>query len=185
MTTASETVGDHSSAHSIHEPSPWIRRFSPLVPRSSSVLDIAAGHGRHTRLFHSLKYTVTAVDRNIAGLGDLEDVPEVRIVEHDLEAGLAWPFADHSFSGVVVTNYLYRPLLPVLVDAVTDRGILLYETFARGNEQFGRPRNPDFLLKPGELLEMVSGRFRVLAYEDLIVDDPQPRAIQRICARKE
>ena len=102
----------------------------------------------------------------------------------DLEAA-AWPFAGRRFDAIVVTNYLHRPLLPVLVDSLEPGGVLVYETFARGNEKFGKPSNPDFLLAPGELLEAVRGRLRVVAYEDLVVTAPRPAAVQRLCARRE
>jgi SAM-dependent methyltransferase len=102
----------------------------------------------------------------------------------DLEAG-PWPLAGRRFDAVVVTNYLHRPLLPALVDCLEPGGVLLYETFARGNERFGKPSNPDFLLAPGELLEAVRGRLRVVAYEDRVIDTPRAAAIQRLCARRE
>mgnify|MGYP003336848089 FL=1 len=105
----------------------------------------------------------------------------------DIEGG-PWPYAGQTagqaFDAVIVTNYLHRPLMPLLLDALAAGGLLIYETFALGNEQFGRPSNPDFLLKPGELLEAVRGRCRVLAYEDVYVDTPKPAMVQRICARK-
>ena len=126
-----------------------------------------------------------AVDRDLSGLGDLAGQPGLETLEADLEDGRSFPLAGQEFAGVVVTNYLYRPLLPALVEAVAPGGALIYETFARGNERFGRPTNPDHLTKPGELLEMVRGALRVLAYEDLIVERPKPAAVQRICARRE
>ena len=107
------------------------------------------------------------------------------MIEADLEDGRPFPFREEAFAGVVVTNYLHRPILADIIAAVAPEGLLIYETFARGNEAFGKPSNPDFLLAPGELLEAVRGRLRVLAYEDLIVDDPKPAAVQRIAARNE
>lgn len=100
----------------------------------------------------------------------------------DLEDGAIPDFLGGAFAAVVVTNYLHRPLLPALRAAVAPGGLLIYETFAQGNERFGKPSNPDFLLRPGELLEGLDGRLRVLAYEDLVVDEPRPAAVQRICA---
>ena len=102
----------------------------------------------------------------------------------DIEAG-PWPYAGRRFGAIVVTNYLHRPLLPVLTGSLEPGGVLIYETFAQGNEKFGKPSNPAFLLAPGELLEAVGGRLRVLAYEDLVVEEPRPAAIQRICARQD
>jgi hypothetical protein len=108
----------------------------------------------------------------------------VTLLGADLEAE-PWPYEGRRFDGIVVTNYLHRPLLPVLAGSLETGGVLVYETFARGNERFGKPSNPAFLLEPGELLEAVRGRLRVVAYEDQVVDEPRPAAIQRICARQE
>ena len=163
------------------DPSPWIARFAELVPAGGRVLDVAAGGGRHTRFFLERGHAVTVVDRDTSGVADLRDDPNVEILEFDLEAGEPWPFPGRAFDGVVVTNYLWRPVLPDIVAAVAPGGVLIYETYARGNERFGKPRNPDFLLKPGELLDAVRGTLRVVAYEDLILADP-PRAVQRIAA---
>jgi SAM-dependent methyltransferase len=164
------------------EPSEWIARFAGLAPPAGRVLDVAAGSGRHTRFFLERGHPVTAVDRDTSGLADLKDDPALEILEFDLETGASWPFGDREFEAVVATNYLHRPILPDIVGAVAPGGVLLYETFARGQERFGRPQNPDFLLKPGELLDAVRPALRVLAYEDLVLTDPSPRAVQRIAA---
>ena len=169
--------------HGPGRPSAWVRRFAPLVPAAGAVLDLASGGGRHSRLLLEAGHPVTAVDIAVSGLADLAARDRLEVVEADLEDGRPFPLAGRRFAGVVVTNYLYRPLLPALVDAVAPGGLLIYETFARGNERFGRPSNPDFLLAPGELLEAVRGRLRVLAYEDLVVEEPKPAAVQRICAQ--
>lgn len=163
--------------------SPWIVRFAGLVPAGGPVLDLAAGSGRHTRLFLRRGHPVVAVDRDASGLADLGS-QGLEIVEADLEDGRPWPLEGRRFSAVIVADYLHRPLLAGLVGAVAPGGVLLYETFARGNEAFGRPRSPEHLLEPGELLEAVRGRLRVLAYEDLVEDVPRPAARQRICARR-
>jgi hypothetical protein len=128
---------------------------------------------------------VVAVDRDLSGVADLRGDPGSELVEADLESGAPPPFAGREFGGVVVTNYLWRPLLGALVAAVAPGGALIYETFARGNERFGHPRNPDFLLEPGELLDAVRGELRVVAYEDVVVDTPRPAAFQRIAAVRE
>ncbi len=166
------------------EASAWVQRFASLVPAGGEVLDLACGGGRHSRLFLDLGYPVLALDRDLSRLNDLISRDNFSTQQHDLEDGRAFPLAPESFAGTIVTNYLYRPILPDIVQSVAPGGILIYETFARGNERFGRPSNPDFLLKPGELLDAVAKGFQVLAYEDLIVDLPKPAAIQRICARR-
>jgi len=165
------------------EASEWVVRFAGLVPPAGRVLDLAAGSGRHTRFFLERGHPVTAVDRDTSGLADLKDDPSFESLECDLESGGAWPLAGRQFEAVVVTNYLHRPLLGDLVAAVAPGGVLLYETFARGQERFGRPQNPDFLLEPGELLDAARPALRVLAYEDLVLGDPSPRAVQRIAAQ--
>lgn len=166
-----------------HElPSRWVLRFAGMVPTGGEVLDVACGRGRHTRLFLERGHPVVAVDVDLAGIAGLADHPRLEAIKADLEAGRPFLLRGRRFAGVVVTNYLYRPILPDLVDAVAPGGVLVYETFARGHERFGKPTNPEFLLGAGELLEAVRGRLRVAAYEDLIVDHPRPAALQRICA---
>jgi len=165
-------------------PSDWVVRWCGRIHSGGDVLDIACGSGRHTLLLAGQGYRVVAVDRDAAAIASLHGRQNVTALGADIEAG-AWPFAGRQFAGVVVTNYLHRPLLPLLVDSIALGGVLIYETFAAGNERFGRPSNPDFLLRPGELLEAVRGRLRVLAYEDLQVDVPKPAMVQRICARRE
>lgn len=163
-------------------PSDWIARHADLVPEGGTVLDVAAGAGRHTRLFRRLGHPVVAVDIDSAGLADLADDPDVQLLRHDLEDGGPWPLAGRRFAGVIVTNYLWRPILPDIVASVGPGGALLYETFAAGNERFGKPRNPDFLLTPGELLDAVRGAFRIVAYEDIELSEPRPAMVQRIAA---
>ena len=160
-------------------------RFAGRVPEGGPVLDLACGGGRHSRLFLARGHPVTAIDRDISGIADLSGAPGLEALEADLEDGRPFPLAGRLFAGVIVTNYLYRPLLPALVAAVAPGGVLIYETYARGNERFGRPRNPDHLTKPGELLEAARGHLRVVAYEDLIDETPKPAARQRICAVNE
>jgi len=160
-------------------PSEWVVRWAALIPVGGRVLDVASGRGRHARWLSERGHPVDAVDRDAEAMAALADVP--RVVTHyaDIENG-EWPFERSVFSAVVVTNYLHRPLFPVLLAALAPAGVLIYETFAAGNERYGRPSNPDFLLKPGELLDVVRGRLRVVAYEDVKV--PAPALVQRICA---
>jgi SAM-dependent methyltransferase len=162
-------------------PSPWIVRFAPLVTAGAPALDLACGGGRHARLFLDRGHPVTAVDRDVRGLADLRGEPCLEVIEADLERA-PWPLSGRRFGAVVVTNYLWRPLFPAILDAVADDGFLLYETFARGNEAYGRPTNPDFLLEPDELIEMVRGRLQVVAYEGGHLLRPRPAVVQRICA---
>ncbi len=169
----------------LRDPSLWVRRFAGRVPAGGRVLDLACGGGRHTRLFLELGHPVLAMDRDIAWIADLAGRPDLETLEVDLEDGRPFPLAGQRFAGVVVTNYLYRPHLPALIESVAPGGVLIYETFARGNERFGRPSNPDHLLEAGELLEAVRGFLRILAYEDLDVERPKPAAVQRICALRE
>jgi SAM-dependent methyltransferase len=166
--------------HADTTPSPWIIRFAGLVPAGGTVLDVAAGSGRHSKLFALLGHPVVAIDRDTAGLAGLGDGAE--IIAADLEAGGPWPLGGRRFAGVVVTNYLHRPLFASIIAAVAPGGALLYETFAVGNERFGKPSNPDFLLRPGELLEAVRGHLRVVTYEDVQVDTPKQAMVQRIAA---
>ena len=170
-------------------PSAWVQRYASMVPEGAPVLDLACGGGRHTRLFAEAGHPVTAVDIDLSGLGDLAGHPRVEPVQADLEGGdpvfLRGPLSGRTFGGVVVTNYLHRPLLWHLVAALAPGGVLLYETPAEGNEALGgRVTNPDFLLRHGELLEVARGRLRVIAYEDVVLDGPNP-AVQRICAVNE
>jgi SAM-dependent methyltransferase len=165
-----------------HHPSPWIVRFAPLVPQPGPVLDVACGGGRHTRLFVERGHEVVALDRDPSGVADLRSDPRVEIRTADLEDGTPFPLGARQFAAVVVTNYLYRPILDDLVRAVAPNGLFLYETFAQGNERIGHPTNPDYLLQPGELLEKVRDTLRVVAYEDIEVTEPRPAMIQHIAA---
>jgi len=158
--------------------SPWVRRFAPLVVHGGAVLDVAAGDGRHSRLFLARGHPVTAVDIDAGGLPEHD---RLTVVAADIERA-PWPFADQLFAGVVVTNYLWRPLLPGIAAAVAPGGVLIYETFMRGNEHIGKPRNPDFLLEPGELYEFFSPRLNIVAFEQGVVQRPHPRVVQRLCA---
>jgi SAM-dependent methyltransferase len=170
----------------IERPSDWVSRFAGLIP-DGEVLDLACGRGRHARLLAGLGHAVLAVDRDVAAL-ECAAGPSIATLQIDLENGHPWPFEPGRFSGIVVTNYLHRPLMPFLVASLAESGVLIYETFAFGNEQFGRPSNPDFLLGRGELLGLTAppsdNRLQVVAFEDGYVGIPKPAVIQRICAVK-
>jgi SAM-dependent methyltransferase len=166
--------------HSPAEPSAWVARFTDRIPAGGRVLDLACGGGRHTRHLVGRGFRVEAVDRDPQAIATLSGIPGVNRVLADIEAG-PWPYLGLRFDGIVVANYLWRPLLPLLRASLAPGGVLIYETFAEGNERFGRPSNPKFLLQPGELLRATVG-LRVVAYEDMYVDRPRPAMIQRICA---
>jgi SAM-dependent methyltransferase len=151
----------------------------PLIRPGGLVLDLAAGDGRHSCILIESGFAVRAVDRDISALLTLAG-PRCEVSQVDLETGAAWPL-DDGYDGIVVTNYLYRPLLPAIANALASGGVLIYETFARGNERLGRPRNPDFLLRPGELLQAFA-RLTVIAFEESEVTVPRPAVVQRIAA---
>lgn len=165
-------------------PSPWVGRWVPVAETGGRALDLACGTGRHVALLLERGYTVTAVDADVARLGGLVAEPRVERWEVDLEDGSPFPLAERRFDVLVVTNYLHRPLLPTLVRMVASGGRLVYETFSDDQPRFGRPTEPAYLLRPGELLDAVRGGLRVRGYEDCAVEDP-PRAVQRICAERE
>lgn len=167
------------SVHTALAASDWVRRWSHLVAPGSTVLDVACGGGRHTRWFHDRGCAVTAVDRDATALEGLQSI--ARTVQADLE-GQPWPLPGETYSAVVVTNYLWRALLPDIAHSVGTSGVLLYETFAEGNASVGKPSNPDFLLRSGELLHFAAIHgLQVVAYEDGFCSQPD-RFIQRLVA---
>jgi len=181
---------------SIAPPSDWVARWTPLLRPGARVLDVACGHGRHVHWLARAGHQVTAVDRDAALLAPLAGLAET--IAADLEAG-AWPLPGRRFDAVVVTNYLWRPLMPALLAAVAPGGLLIYETFAQAHAALGRPRRPEFLLRPGELLGLLnapaaprettplpSETWRVIAFEEGRLPargDVPEREVQRIVAR--
>jgi SAM-dependent methyltransferase len=164
-------------------PSAWIRRFLPLIPQGR-VLDLAAGSGRHTRLLREAGYFAVAADRDTAALeAAFSGDSFCEIKKIDLEDGGPWQLGG-GYHGIVITNYLWRPLLPHLAAALAPGGALLYETFMLGQERFGRPTNPDFLLRPGELLAAFLDRLSIVAFEQGEVAAPRPAMVQRLAAVK-
>lgn len=161
-------------------PSPWVMRWSHLVSERGAVLDVACGSGRHVRWFAERGHHITGIDHDAAAVQALHAI--ARIVVADVERG-AWPLPDETFDAVVVTHYLWRPLMPTLLASVAVGGVLIYETFASGQQTIGHPKNPDFLLQPGELLRASQG-LRVIAFEDVFEPQP-PRFVQRVAAVRE
>ena len=155
-------------------PSAWVQRWASLITHGT-VLDVACGSGRHSRFFLARGLKVVAVDR------EPQQIPGARFVQADLEGGKPWPFPGEQFEGVVVTKYLHRPLFPRLLESLAPGGVLLYETLMLGNERFGRPSNPEFLLRPGELREAF-GELTEMGFEEGAVTLPKPAMIQRLCA---
>jgi SAM-dependent methyltransferase len=174
----------------LNQPSSWVKRFAPLI-QAGDVLDLACGGGRHAKFLAECGHRVLAVDRDAQALACAAG-ESITTIQCDLESDQAsysagWPFRDERFQGIVVTNYLHRPLFGTILDSLAPGGILIYETFALGNERFGKPSNLNFLLQPGELLKVVHEarrRFHVVAFEDGYVSRPKPAMVQRICAYK-
>ncbi len=163
-------------------PSSWIVQWAGLIAADAAVLDIAAGGGRHSRFFARRGHKVTAVDRDTGRLAP--EAFEIETVQADLEDGSPWPLPGRRFGAIVVTNYLHRPLFPTLLETLAPGGVLLYETFMVGQERFGRPANPDHLLKEGELLDVARDRLSVTAYEARMISEPRMAMVQRIAARR-
>lgn len=145
------------------------------------MLDLACGGGRHSLYFAALGHPVTAVDIDTARIRAVATEKPIEIIAADLERG-DWPLAERKFDAVVVVNYLHRPHFPLLCGALEDDGVLLFDTFAVGNERHGRPSNPDHLLRPGELLREFGSVLEVVAYEHGEVCEPRPAVRQRLCA---
>ncbi len=166
-------------AHGTEAPSAWVQRWAHLVQPNSQVLDVACGRGRHMRFLASLGHHLTGIDRDPEAIAAVAALGEA--VQADIENG-PWPLPERTFDAVIVTNYLWRPLMPHILASLAPEGVLIYETFAAGNETVGKPSRPDFLLKPGELLSLCQG-LHIVAYEDGFLDSPE-RFVQRIVAVK-
>jgi SAM-dependent methyltransferase len=172
------------TAHMSEKTSLWVERFSSLITTGGSVLDLASGGGRHSLLLAERGYRVESVDRDAEALAGISvKAPCIVTRLADLEGG-PWPYHGCVFDGIVVTNYLFRPLLPMLLNALDENGVLIYETFMVGNERFGKPSNPAFLLRRGELLDLVRRRLTVVAFEQGEIAVPRPAVVQRLCATR-
>ncbi|MBZ2209858.1 class I SAM-dependent methyltransferase [Massilia soli] len=173
------------NSHAAAPVSAWVARFAPLAP-PGEVLDLACGSGRHARHFAALGHPVLALDRDAAALAEAA-AEGVATMAWDLEdPALAWPFEAGRFAAIVVTNYLHRPLFAQLAASLRDDGLLIYETFALGNEAFGKPTNPAFLLAHGELLVHAAAHgLAPVAFEDGVVERPKAAMVQRLCAVKQ
>lgn len=162
----------------------WVRRWAGRVSGGAEILDLACGSGRHGRYFLELGHPVLLLDIDLSGVADLQGQPNAELIGVDLENGNPWPLGNRQFGAVIVCNYLWRPLFPHLIRAVAPGGLLLYETFMRGQEKHGRPSNPDFLLAENELFERLKDSFRILAFEQGEETEPKPSFRQRIAAIK-
>lgn len=173
---------DDARNHGPPNPAGWVRRFIGGIKAGGDILDVACGAGRHMRLALEQGYRVTGIDIDVSKLDDLAERKDVSLIEADLEAGHPFPLRDLRYEGVIVTNYLWRPILPEIVGCVADDGLLIYETFSEGHERKGKPSNPDFLLKRNELLDAVMDKLVVVAFEYGLRPDKQPKIVQRVAA---
>jgi SAM-dependent methyltransferase len=163
-----------------NKPSAWLCRFASLIKPQGNVLDIACGAGRNARWLALQGYVVEAVDRDEAALAGMQGWQNITTRVADLEDA-PWPYAGRKFDAIVVCRYLHRPLLPLLLQSLAVQGVLIYETFMQGQEAYGRPQTPDFLLKPDELLQNFMSKSRLVAFEQGLVTEPQAAVMQRIC----
>jgi SAM-dependent methyltransferase len=180
-TEAPSSGGPARAQGATSDPSPWVVRFAALVPPASRVLDIACGRGRHARLFAGQGCMVDAVDVDATCASAFENEPSIAFTRADLENG-PWPYRGRQFDAIVVTHYLHRALFAILADALAPGGLLIYETFAVGNERYGKPTNAAFLLKPRELIDVFGVSLHVLAYEEGVTGLPRAARIQRLAA---
>jgi len=184
--------GNNGTARQAFNITPWVSRFASLIPANATVLDLACGGGRHTRFFLERGNSVISVDKDTSGLTDCQDNPACKVITVDLEAPEGartdfigkLPFDLPALHCIVVVNYLYRPLLSALAQALAPGGILIYQTFMEGNAEFGRPKNPDFLLKAGELANAFCADFDQIEFFEGFVSIPKKAMIQCYCGRK-
>lgn len=166
-----------------HPPSAWLLSNAHHIMPAGSVLDVAAGYGRNARWLAAQGYQVTAVDKDAAALDSVNGLTNISTHLADIEAN-AWPYTGQTFDAIVVCRYLHRPLFPKLVQSLAPGGVLIYETFMQGQEAYGRPQNPDFLLASNELIQAFEPELKVLAFEQGLLQQSPPAMLQRICAVK-
>lgn len=187
----SERSGVCQAGHLNAAPSPWVVAHAGLIRKGGRVLDLACGTGRHAIWLADQGFSVDAVDRDTHALGNMQGRPDIHTHVADLETG-NWPADDPHYAagyqgiydGIIVSRYLFRPLLSTLTELLAPGGVLIYETFMLGNERYGRPSNPDFLLQPDELKSVYEPLLRIHAFEQGKVEHPVPAMMQRICASK-
>ena len=165
----------------IASPSPWIVEHAACIPRAGRVLDLACGSGRHAIWLAAQGFQVHAIDRDVQATAHMRGMQNIQVTIADIESG-TWPESDELYDGIVVSRYLFRPLLQKLAAMLKPDGVLIYETFMLGNERYGRPRNPDFLLRPDELSTVYSPLLKIHAFWQGVVAGEVPAVIQRICA---
>jgi SAM-dependent methyltransferase len=170
--------------HLLEKPSPWIVEYVQLIRKGGRVLDLACGNGRHAIWLAKQGYQVDAIDRDAQVVSNMVGMDNINVFIADLEAG-DWPHSDRKYDGIIVSRYLYRPLLRTLAALLNPGGILIYETFMAGNERYGKPSNPDFLLLPNELFEVYSPLLNIIAFEQGEEQTSRPAVMQRICAIKD
>lgn len=162
-------------------PSDWLLKHAAHIKPGGHILDVAAGNGRNSRWLAQHGFRVEAVDRDSEALGSMKGVDNITLNVADIE-NKAWPYTGQQFDAIVVCRYLHRPLFSALYESLAPGGVLIYETFMQGHEAYGRPSNPDFLLRPGELLEVFDRQLEVITFEEGYQELPKPAMMQRICA---
>ncbi|WP_333874693.1 class I SAM-dependent methyltransferase [Methylobacter sp.] len=171
------------SHHLLEKPSLWIVKYAPLIRKGGWVLDLACGNGRHAIRLAEQGYQVDAIDRDAEVVSGMVGMDNINVSIADLEAG-DWPQSEQKYDGIIVSRYLYRPMLSTLASLLNPGGVLIYETFMTGNERYGKPSNPDFLLLPNELFDVYSPLLNIVAFEQGEQQTPRPAVMQRICATK-
>ena len=168
----------------LENPSPWFVKYAPLINKKGRVLDLACGNGRHAIWLAKQGYQVDVIDRDVDVVSNMVGMDNIKVSIIDIETG-DWPQSDQRYDGLIVSRYLYRPLLHTFATMLNPRGVLIYETFMMGNECYGKPSNPDFLLLPNELLEIYSPLLNIISFEQVHEEMPRPAVMQRICATKD